>query len=234
MEAHISFAIIVISGLITACLQVSLSALLLLYHASIGKNIRVKTKKLASSFISGVTLMNFLLLGTAIFLITSLAPGGTLPRLAFIILFSILIVLALLAWLFYYKRKGTTELWLPRKLARYIDTRAKATNDISEAFSLGLLVPLAEIVLTLPLIILSADAILHLDTIYQAIGLVVYTLFGSLPLIIMRIVIRKGHNVAEVQRWRLRNKTFFRIFTGAGFAIFAIFIYAFVILKGAL
>ncbi len=232
MEAHISFGIVIFSGLLAACLQVSLGTLLLLYHASFGKNIRVKTKKLASSFISGVTLMNFLLLGTAIFLVNSLFPGGLLPRYFFYIILGILVVLAFFAWLFYYKRKGTTELWLPRRLARYIDTRAKTTNDISEGFSLGLLVPLAEIVFTLPLIVLSADAILRLDTLYQALGLVVFTIFGSLPLLVMRIFIRRGHNVAEVQRWRLKNKTFFRIFTGAGFMVFAIFLYAFVILKG--
>lgn len=233
MEAYISLSIIILCGLVTASLQLPLGTLLLLYHASLGKNVRQKTKKLASSFISGVTLMNFLLLGTAIFLISVLTFSGSLPDIGYIILFGFLIALGLVAWLFYYKRKGSTELWLPRHLARYIDTRAKATNDLSEAFSLGLLVPLSEILFALPLLALSADAILHLDTVYQALGLVIFTIFGSLPLLILRLFIRKGRNVAEVQRWRLRNKTFFRFFTGAGFLILAAFLFAFVILKGA-
>ena len=202
MEVYISLSIIILCGLVTASLQLPLGTLLLLYHASLGKNIREKTKKLASSFISGVTLMNFLLLGTAIFLISVLTFNGTFPDLGYVIIFGLLIALGIVAWFFYYKRKGSTELWLPRHLARYIDSRAKATNDLSEAFSLGLLVPLSEILF-------------------------------ALPLLLLRVFIRKGKNVAEVQRWRLKNKGFFRFFTGAGFIILAAFLFAFVILKGA-
>ena len=225
--------VVILSGLVAASLQLPLGTLLLLYHASIGKNVRKKTKKLASSFISGATLMNFLLLGTSIFLVSVLIPTGQLPDIGYIILFGLLIFLGLIAWFFYYKRKGSTELWLPRHLAKFIDARAKTTDNLSEAFSLGLLVPLSEILFTLPLLVLSADAILHLDTIYQALGLVTFTIFSALPLLILRIFIRRGRNVAEVQRWRLKNKSFFRFFTGAGFLVLAAFIFAFVILKGA-
>ena len=232
MEVYISLSIIILSGLVTASLQLPLGTLLLLYHASLSKNIRAKTKKLASSFISGSTLMNFLLLGTTIFLVYALSPIGALPDVAYIIMCSLLLALGVIAWFFYYRRKGSTELWVPRHLARYIDSRAKETNDTSEAFSLGLLIPLSEILFTLPLLILSADAVLHLDTINQALGLVIFTIFGTLPLLVLRIFIRRGRNVAEVQRWRIKNKGFFRFFTGAGFIILAIFILAFVILKG--
>ena len=233
MEAYVSLGIVVLSGLVAASLQLPLGTLLLLYHASLGRHIRKKTKCLASSFISGATLMNFLLLGTAIFLIASLTDGGVLPDLAHIIIFGLLVALGVIAWFFYYRRKGSTELWLPRHLARYIDSRAKTTSDNSEAFSLGLLVPLSEILFTLPLLALSADAILRLDPLYQALGLVVFTIFSILPLLLLRLLIRKGRNVAEVQRWRLKNKSFFRFFTGAAFTVLAAFLFAFVILKGA-
>ena len=233
MEAYISLGIIILGGLVTASLQLPLGTLLLLYHASLSKNIRAKTKKLASSFIAGVTLMNFLLLGTILFLILALSSTGTLSGTIYIIIFGLLIALGIVAWFFYYRRKGSTELWLPRHLAGYISSRAKVTNDDPEAFSLGLLVPLSEILFTLPLLLLSADAVLRLDTIYQAIGLIVFTIFGTLPLLILRAFIRKGRNVAEVQRWRIKNKAFFRFFTGIGFIVLAGFIMAFVILKGA-
>jgi len=235
MEVYISLGIIILGGLVTASLQLPLGTLLLLYHASLGKNIRAKTKRLASSFISGSTLMNFLLLGTTLFLILVLSPsGGVLSRTAYIVLSGLLIALGVIAWFFYYRRKGSTELWVPRHLAKYISSRAKSTNDNSEAFSLGLLIPLSEILFTLPILVLSADAVLHLSTINQAIGLVIFTIFGTLPLLVLRIFIRKGRNVAEVQRWRLKNKSFFRFFTGAGFIILAAFLFAFVILKGSI
>jgi len=233
MEEYISLGIVILCGLIAASLQLPLGTLLLLYHSSLSRQIRKKTKTIASSFISGVTLMNFLLLGTAVFLIASLSSSGTLSYISYVILFGLLVTLGIAAWFFYYKRKGSTELWLPRRLARFVDSRAKLTSDTSEAFSLGLLVPLSEIIFTLPLLILASDAILHLEVVYQALGLVVYTIFGTLPLLIMRIFIRKGRNIADVQRWRLENKLFFRVFTGAGFIILAAFLLAFVILKGA-
>lgn len=232
MESYIPISIIILSGLVAASLQLPLGALLLLYHASIGKNVRKKTKVLASSFISGVTLMNFLLLGTAIFLISVLTPAGKLPEIGYSIVLCVLLMLGIIAWFFYYKRKGSTELWLPRHLARFIDSRAKATESDSEAFSLGLLVPLAEICFTLPLLVLCADAILNLSTPFQALGLVIFTVFSIIPLLALRFSIRKGHNVAEVQRWRIKNKTFFRIFTGAGFLVLAAFVLAFIILRG--
>ncbi len=233
MEVSVSLSIIILSGLVTASLQLPLGTLLLLYHASLGKNVRKKTKTLASSFISGVTLMNFLLLGTALFLIASLTSSGVLSDLGHVILFGLLVALGIIAWFFYYKRKDSTELWLPRHLARFIDSRAKLTNDTSEAFSLGLLVPLSEILFTLPLLALAGDAILRLDPLFQAVGLVIYTIFGTIPMLALRFSIRKGRNVAEVQRWRLKNKNFFRFFTGAGFIVLAAFLFAFVILKGA-
>lgn len=232
MEVYTSLGIIILSGLVAASLQLPLGTLLLLYHASLSKNVRKKTKTIASSFISGVTLMNFLLLGTALFLVASLTANGVIPDLGHIILFGILVALSIVAWFFYYKRKGSTELWLPRRLAKFIDARAKLTSDTTEAFSLGLLVPLSEILFTLPLLALASDAILRLDPVFQAVGLVIYTIFGSVPLLALRISIRKGRNVAEVQRWRLKNKNFFRFFTGAGFLVLAAFLFAFVILKG--
>jgi hypothetical protein len=232
MEEYISLGIVILGGLIAASLQLPLGTLLLLYHSSLGKQIRKKTKTIASSFISGVTLMNFLLLGTSIFLIATLSANGTLSDTSYVILFGILMALGIAAWLFYYLRKGSTELWLPRRLARFVDSRAKLTSDTSEAFSLGLLVPLSEIIFTLPLLVLVSDAILHLESVYQAHGLVIYTTFGTLPLLVMRVFIKKGRNIADVQRWRLENKLFFRVFTGMGFVILAAFLFAFVIMKG--
>ncbi len=232
MEVYVSLGIIILGGLIVASLQLSIGTLLLLYHASFGKKIQTKTKELTSSFIAGSTFMSFMLLGTTLFLVSVLSTGGVLPRVAYIFIFGVLIALSIAVCLFYYRRKGSTELWLPRQLASYIRSRAIVTNDNSEAFSLGILVLLSEILFTLPLLVISADAILHLKTIYQALGLVIFTSFSALPLLILRFFIRRGRNIAEVQRWRIRNKTFFRFFTSVSFAVLAMFILAFIISKG--
>ena len=232
MSSIVSLGIVILSGLVVASLQLPLGTLLLLYHASLGKNIREKTKHLVSNFISGATLMNFLLLAATCFLVSSLTISGVFSQTALTVLFGILIALGLVAWFFYYKLGKSTELWLPRGIAKFIDDRAKKTNSLHEAFSLGIWISLSEIMFTLPLIIVSADSILRLPSLFQALSLVIFTILSVLPLITLRLVLRSGKNVADVQRWRVKNKTFFRIFSGCGFIVLAVFLLAFVILGG--
>lgn len=232
MEGYTYLGIIILAGLILASLQMSLGTLLLLYHSSLSKHIPKKTKRLASSYISGVALMNFLLISTTTLLIITLSVAGTLSKTTLSVIFGILIALALISWFFYYKKGSTTELWLPRSLAKHLSSRAKSTSDESEAYSLGLTVPFVEILFSLPLYLLAGDAVLCLPPDFAALGLVLFTALSVLPLLALRFALRSGRNVAEVQRWRLKNKNFQRIFTGFGFVVFAGFLLAFVILGG--
>ncbi|MBR3204344.1 hypothetical protein IKF81_01525 [Candidatus Saccharibacteria bacterium] len=230
MSDYVSLGIVLLSGLLVASLQLPLGTFLLLFHSSMSKNIPKKTKTLASSFISGATIMFFFLLCSACFLISAISFSGTLSIGSLLVILGILIALAIISFLFYYRRKGSTELWLPRKVSRFINSRAKHTSDNSEAFSLGLFVVFAEQIFTLPLVILSANEILKLDKVYQTVAIVIFTLLSVLPLLIMRFIIRKGKNLADIQRWRLKYKNFFRLFSGSGYLILAIFLFAFQIL----
>lgn len=233
MGSYVDLAVVLLSGVVAASLQLPLGTLLLLYHSSLSKHVRAQTRSLASSFISGATFMHFLLLAASCFLIVSLSVSGTLSLTSLAVLFGALLALALVAWCFYYKINGrSTELWLPRRLAAFLDSRAKDTRDNSEAFSLGLFTGFAELCFTFPLFLLSANAILHLPSLFQALALVVFTLLSVLPLIILRLTLRSGKNVADVQRWRIKNKPFFRFFSGLGYFILAVFLLAFVVLGG--
>ena len=232
MSDFVSLGIVLLCGVIIASLQLPLGTLFLLYHASMGKNIRAKTRRLSSSFISGVTLMFFLLISSACYLISLLSIGGTFSLVSLSVLFGALLALAIISWFFYYKRRSSTELWLPRRLSRFLNSRAKATSDISEAFSLGLLVPLSELLFSFVPILLAGNFILRLNSLYQATATVVFTFLAVLPLLILRLTIRSGKNLADVQRWRLKNKTFFRIFTGACYLVLAGFLLVFAIIGG--
>lgn len=231
MEGYAYLGIIVLAGLVLASLQTPLGTLLLLYHSSLSKHVRPKTKRLASSYISGVTLTNFLLVSTIALLIAELASG--LSKTILSVVLGVLVALALISWCFYYKRGTTTELWFPRQLAKYLSSHAKSTTNESEAYTLGLAVPFVEFLFSFPLLLLAGDAVLHLPTDFAALGLVAFTVISVLPLVVLRLALRSGRNVAEIQRWRLRNKTFQRVFTGFGFLVLAGFLLAFVILGGA-
>ena len=52
-----------------------------------------------------------------------------------------------------------------------------------------------------------------------------------LPLILTRIMIRRGKTVVDIQKWRVKNKTFLRVVSGVCFVVLAMFIIAFKVMK---
>lgn len=229
MEMIIPFSEVFLAAVVHATLQLELGTLLLLYHASLGKHVRKKTRRLVSSYIAGIGTLVFLSLA-AIGFILDRYFGKALYAEELLIVVGMLVALAVAAWLFYYRMGKSTELWLPRTVARFIDKRAKMTNSNTEAFSLGMLTSFAEMPFTLVLLVVAANGILKLPMIYQLIAIVLYTLITIIPPIILRLSIRKGQTVVSVQRWRVKHKTFFRLLTGAGFVALGFFVFAFEVL----
>ncbi|MDR3297938.1 MAG: hypothetical protein LBT19_00970 [Candidatus Nomurabacteria bacterium] len=229
MSELLSIATIILAGLIHASLQLSLGSLLLLYHESTGKHIRTRTRNIVGSFISGVGIITFLLLSTACFIVLNLFHGVFSPEILAIII-GVLAALAIVMWFFYYKIGNSTELWIPKVVARFINNRAKVTKSNTEAFSLGVLTCFAEIPITIILLLITASSILELPVEYRALAVAAYTIVAIIPLVIFRLAIHSGKTVATVQKWRLRNKTFLRFISGLGFLILGLFIFSFKIL----
>lgn len=146
------------------------------------------------------------------------------------IVVGMLVALAIAAWFVYYRRGKSTELWLPRSVARFIDKRAKLTNSNTEAFSLGLLTSLAEMPFTLVLFVVAANSTMVLPPMYQILAVAMYTLITIIPPVVLRFAIRKGQTVVSIQRWRVKHKTFFRLLTGVGFLVLAFFLFTFEVL----
>ncbi len=226
----IPYSEVFLAAVIHATLQLELGALLLLYHASIGKHVRKKTKHLVSSYISGIGTLILLSLAAIAFAFDRYF-GKALYVEELMIIVGMLVALAIASWIFYYRRGRSTELWLPRSVARFIDKRAKLTNSNTEAFSLGLLTSLAEMPFTLVLLVIAANSILELPYLHQLIAVAVYAIIAILPSIILRFAIRRGQTVVDIQRWRVKHKTFFRILTGTGFLVLAFFIFSFEVLS---
>ena len=55
----------------------------------------------------------------------------------------------------------------------------------------------------------------------------IYTAIAVSPLVVLRLGIRSGKTLADAQKWRRQNKTFFRILSGVGFLTLAVFLVAF-------
>jgi hypothetical protein len=145
-----------------------------------------------------------------------------------IICIGIFVACGAVMWLFYYRRrKKTTELWLPRAITRFIQRKARNTDDGIEAFSLGLLSNFAEMPLCLAIFFVAANSILHLSSGLQIVAVIAYTLATALPMVILKIRVKTGKSAVEAQKWRIRNKGFAKFFSGSSFMLLAIFIVAF-------
>ena len=223
MDMVIPFCEVFLAGLIHSLLQLGLGALLLLYHASLGKHVQKKTRDLVDSYIGGAGMLVFVMIAAVAFLL-NLIFGKPLYAEELMIVVGMLIALAVAAWAIYYRRGKSTELWLPRTVARFIDKRAKETNSNTEAFSLGILTSLAEMPFTMALFIIAGNSLLQLDTNQQLLAVALYTILAILPLAVIRIVIRNGKTIVDIQRWRVNHKMFLRVVTGLGFLVLGIFV----------
>ena len=202
---------------------------MLLYHASLGKHIKKKTRNLVSNYILGSALLVVLFLSTIIFLIATFT-NGSLSTKSLAILAAVLLMLAISIWLFYYRSRQTTELWLPKSISRYINRRAKLTESNIEAFSLGMLTAFAEMPFSIILMIVAGNSVVLLPFEWQFLSVLGYAFVAILPLFILRVSIRRGNTVVDVQKWRLKNKNFFKVLSGTLFLTLAIFIIAFKVL----
>ena len=225
-----AISMIVLAGVVHATLQLSLGALVLLYHESLGKHIKIKTKRLASNYILGAMLLIGLIL-TAMCYFISVLTAGNLSLEALAIVTGILIALAISVWFFYYRSGRSTELWLPKTVSRYINRRAGKTESNVEAFALGMLANFAQLPFSLVLFLVAADSVLLLPAYWQILGIFLYTMIAISPLAFLRFSVRKGKTVAEIQKWRNKNKNFFKVLAGCGFLTLALFLVAFKLLK---
>lgn len=227
----VQFGTILLAALVHATLQLGLGALLLLYHASLGKHIKKKTKQLVSNYILGAALLIILTVTAAAFIINAITSSSLSPE-VLAILAGILFMLAIIIWFFYYRTRRSTELWLPKSVSRYISNRAKLTESNTEAFSLGMLSSLAEMPFSIILMIIAGNSIIGLPVELQILSIVFYGFITILPLLILRFSIRRGNTVVDIQKWRVKNKEFLKIMTGIGFMTLALFIIGFRILGG--
>lgn len=227
----VGFGTIFLSALVHASLQLGLGALLLLYHASLGKHIKKKTKNLATNYILGTATEIILTISASAFIIGTITRSSLSVE-ALAVTVGVLMILAVIIWFFYYRTSRSTELWLPKSVSRYITGRAKLTESNTEAFSLGLLASFAEMPFSIILMVIAGNAILSLPINLQILSVIGYTVISILPLVILKLTIRHGHTVVDVQRWRVKNKSFLKVMTGVGFMTLALFLLGFRILGG--
>jgi len=225
MNIASSLIVVAFAALIHASFQLSVSVLSLLSSHTIGaKRSHTKLVRLVGSYIFGAAVMTLLLLAaTALFLLD--AFPRTTPQLVWVIVCGVLVSLAIAVWLFYYRHEKGTTLWVPRGIARYLSERTKATKYSAEAFGLGLSSVAGEVLFIFAPVIISALVIIHLPTLWQLVGLTIYTVISLLSLLIVGGLVGSGHRLSTIQRWREKNKHFLQFAAGGGLLVLGFFIY---------
>ena len=225
MDIASSLAIITLAALIHSSFQLSVSVLTLLSgHSIIAKHSQAKVARLTTSFVLGVGVMTVLLLSfVSILLLDTL--GSKVPAIVWSMACGLLLGVGIAVWLFYYRREKGTALWVPRPIANYLNGRAKATKDSSEAFGLGLVSVISELLFIMAPIIISALVLIQLPAAWQLAGIGIYAVVSMLPLVIVWVLIGRGHKLSGIQKWREDNKYFMQFVAGSGLLILGFYTY---------
>lgn len=199
-------------------LQLTPGVFLVFYHYARGKNSKRQASDLAMYFILGI-----LVAATTMLVITYL----TFFEIAATkwIMSGILMALAMASFWFYFRKGEETELFLTRKVAKSLTQSAINAKNRSDVFLVGLIANTLEIMFTLPLYIVVAMTA-GADFSHEAqVGIMVIAVIMSvIPVIVLKIRMDRGRNLAEIQRGRVRSKQFDRLMISVCYFVMAIMI----------
>ena len=233
MSVFISVGIVLLAMLIMASLQLVPGVFALFSHYAIGRFSRSKASGLALWFILGSEIITVLFFIIAVYLsyvlfLNDLSPRNNIVTWIFI---GILIALSIASFFFYFRHSNSkdTELFIPRRLAKSFNNRARRAKTPSDAFILGALSNIPELIFTMPLYIITATEIIYTHTEYIADDLltVLYIIVSTIPLFIMYHSFHSKHNLADIIRSRIHDKTFHRFCLSFSYATIAILIICF-------
>ena len=230
MSVFISLGIVFIAMLILAFLQLTPGVFALFRHYASGKYSQKRSAILTSFYMLGVEtvaagLFIAALLFSNLFFIYSFRPETSF--LAWVLV-GILVALALMSFVAYFRSGRGTQLFIPRKCADALENYAKEASSRSDAFVLGALTGVLELPFSLPLYLISAISVVELSAeliLGQVLGLC-FILAPMAPLLAIRYKFHIGYNLADIQKDRVKNKNFVRFVIGFSYIALAIlFIY---------
>ncbi|MBQ3297070.1 hypothetical protein IJH01_03045 [Candidatus Saccharibacteria bacterium] len=214
MSVLTSLGILVLSALILVFLQLVPGIFALFNHYMHGKFSYKKASDLATFFIIGVeTAVVLVFLCLNIILCCSPTTTFIIDSDIFAWLMSgIFLALAFIILGLYFRKSSGTELFISRRLATSFRARLTQVKSRSDAFVLGLISIVPELIFTLPVYFLIIITIMKFNLIGPArAGLIMlFALIVISPLIIIRILNSTGHNLADYLKFRFKNKPFFR------------------------
>ena len=231
MSVFIPLAVLALAILIMTFLNLTPGVYALFSHYCHGKYHKKKAQDFSFFFILGAEIT-----ASCLFLSTYLLVAifiADLPHIAINciiwILIGLLFALALASLFFYYRPNKGTQLFIPRRIANCYNFHARNAKTRSDAFCLGALSGIPELLFTLPLYIITSGEILKMSSTHPASSLltVLYIVIPIIPLFVTRFHFRHGYNLADIERSRVHNKNFTRIILCVSYLLIATLITCF-------
>ena len=224
MSFIISLEIAFLAMLIHAFLQLSPSVFAIFYHYALGKKSSRTADDFSIFYILGVEVFSaiiFILVYSIFFnlLINHISIYNTIIPW---ILSGILFALGIASFFLYFKKgRTTTELFIPRRIAKALSISAKNVKNRSDAFVLGLTAGAFELIFSLPLYIIVATTIMEIDCFPRQILGFLYIIIITIPTFAYLWYFHRGFNLAELERRRIKNKSFIRLVISVGYFLLA-------------
>ena len=202
--------------LIFAFLQLLPGTFSIFYHYALAKTSAKKADDQSLSFILGAEILVatiWFIVYITIFCIFYDAPDFC-PLSVYWTLAGIMLAEAIIIPFFYFRRSKitntSTALFIPRNIASTLSMRARKAKSRPDCITLGLIAGLPELIFTLPLYVISTIILLDTAALPRAAIIILYIIVATLPLFIIRLAYRTGHNLAEITRIRTKLKPHFR------------------------
>ena len=212
MSILISVIILITVALIQACMQLTPGVFSIFYHYTLGKKSRNFADNLSLYFILGneiFVITIYFILCIIIFTFNNYIDINN-PYIYWI-LAGIFVAESIISLFLYYKKGKTTELFISRNAAKSLILQAERVKRRSDAFLLGFLSCLPEVLFTLPLYLISILLLINFNLCPRSIIIILIIFSSLLATTTTFIFYHTGHNLADVSRLRLKMKPFIRI-----------------------
>ena len=215
--------------LIQGFLQTAPAIFAIFYHHALGKTSAKKADDQSLSFILGVEIFTAIIF-LAFYIATSLILLKTdfINDIFMYVLAGIFVLEAIFMFFFYFRRgkknKRTTSLFIPRSFSKNILKLTNSAKNRTDTIALGFISSALDLIFTLPLFIIASIQIINLSFDNGFVFIIAYIIIATIPLFTIRTLYRRGSNLAKIQRFRIKNKNFFRLILAVSYLLIAILI----------
>ena len=234
MNIFTSLGILILIMFILAFLQFIPSIFLLFSHYAHGQLSRKKASKLGCIFILGTYLgTTIIFLLTFAILVWSKLFSRISPTILSWIFSGVFFATSLSIFLLYYRKGKNTRLFVSRKLVQKYHVNASHTKTPSDAFLLGFFSIIPELIFTIPLFACATTelTILQTNPFISTLYILLITLSAIVPLLAIQIAYSRHSNLATIQRFRVKNKSFVKCFLSLIYLLIASIIITFRIIS---